>query len=347
MKYLKKFNELKSSTYRTAANRLKGLGHNRRAAAMTDYVATVEDKERIEKIKDSIKKYAHTGVFKASVVHEKVSRSGTERTVDYINPLAERGIEGEMTGNFHIALWFDEDVFHDRIWDYIAGENGVWLNFTLGIVPADEETASWFCTKERGVVGYDFYWGGIYSPNRPFSKITNDAGNFDPRPIGNENWESDKFVFEGRQEAVKFRKLMIDIFEERVEMPQYRSENPVEQVKKALASLPTFDKVAAVKRILAKYLPDNRFEDKAIKETIARTERVVHNNAAVSISHANAVEKLIDSSGGEWNREDATPEVVAKIAEEISAMIGEMTEAQYKLFLENSVRQIKLNDFYR
>ena len=343
MKYLKKFNELKSSTYRTAANRLKGLGHSRRAAVMTDYVATVEDKERIEKIKDSIKKYAHTGVFKASVVHEKVSRSGTERTVDYINPLAEKGIEGEMTGNFHIALWFDEDVFHDRIWDYIEGENGVWLNFTLGIVPADEETASWFSTKERGVAGYDFYWDGVYSPNRPFSKITNDAGNFDPRPIRNENWESDKFVFEGRQEAMKFRKLMIDIFEGRVEM----SYNPAEQVKKAIASIPTFDKVAAVKRILAKYLPDNRFEDKAIKETIARTERVVHNNAAVSIGHANAVEKLIDSSGGEWNREDATPEVVTKIAEEISTMIGEMTEAQYRLFVENSVKQLKINDFYR
>lgn len=332
MKYLKKFNELKSSTYRTAANRLKGLGHSRRAAAMTDYVAAVEDRERIEKIKDNREKYAHTGVFKASVVHEKTSGRGAERTVDYISPLAERGIEGEMTGNFHIALWFDEDVFHDRIWEYIKGENGVWLNFTLGIVPADEETASWFCTKERGVAGYDFYWEGIYSPNRPFSKITNDAGNFDPSPIRNENWESDRFVFEGRQEAMKFRKLMIDIFEGRAEMPY----DPAEQVKKALASLPTFDKVAAVKRILAKYLPDNRFEDKAIKEEIARFKR-----------YSDGLTKLIDSSGGEWNREDATPEVVAKIEEEISAMIGEMTEAQYRLFVEKSVRQIKLNDFYR
>ena len=332
MKYLKKFNELKSSTYKSAADKLKGLGHSRRSSIMSDYVATAEEKERFRKIKETRDNYAHTGVFKASVVFEKVEGRGENRVLSYVSPLKEKGIEGEMTGNFHLAFCFDEDIFSDRIWDYIEGENSAWLNFTLGITPADEETASWFCTEDRGMKGWDSYWDGLYVPSRPYARITNEAGNFDPKPIGNENWESDRFVFEGRTEAVKFRKLIIDIFEGKVTMPY----DPAGGVKKALAAMPTFDKVLAVKRILASSLPNNKFDDKKIKEMIAKHKR-----------WDDAVSKLIDSSGGEWNREDLTEEVVAKVTEEIAAMIDEMTEAQYKLFVEKSVKQIKLNDFYR
>jgi ABC-type iron transport system FetAB ATPase subunit len=100
--------------------------------------------------------------------------------------------------------------------------------------------------------------------------------------------------------------------------------------------MPTFDKVLAVKRILASSLPNIKFDDKNIKEMIARFGKYSH-----------ALSKLIDSSGGEWNREDLTEEVVTKASEEITAIIDEMTEAQYKLFVEKSVKQIKLNDFYR
>jgi hypothetical protein len=299
---------------------------------MSDYVATAEEKVRFRKIKETRDKYAHTGVFKASVVFEKVEGRGENRVLSYVSPLKEKGIEGEMTGNFHLAFSFDEDIFFDRISDYIDGENGAWLNFSLGITPADEETASWFYTEDRGMKRFDFYWDGLYVPNRPYARITNEAGNFDPKPIGNENWENDRFVFEGRTEAVKFRKLIIDIFEGKVAMPY----DPAGGVKKALAAMPTFDKVLAVKRILTSSLPNNKFDDKKIKEMIAKHKR-----------WDDAVSKLIDSSGGEWNREDLTEEVVAKVTEEIAAMIDELTEAQYKLFVEKSVKQIKLNDFYR
>jgi hypothetical protein len=57
--------------------------------------------------------------------------------------------------------------------------------------------------------------------------------------------------------------------------------------------------------------------------------------------------KLIDSSGGEWNRDDVTPEVVSKITEDIATMIDEMTETQYIIFVENSIKKLKVNDFYR
>jgi hypothetical protein len=164
MKYLKKFNELKSQTYTKAAKALQSLGHTRRAAVMTDYVATVEEKERIQKIKEKRETYAHTGVFKASIVFEKWEGINPNKTLTYVSPLKERGIEGEMTGNFHLAVWCDDDMFQDRLWDYVGGENDVWLNFTLGMVAADEETEEWFNTEDRGVKKWDFYWDGVYTP---------------------------------------------------------------------------------------------------------------------------------------------------------------------------------------
>jgi hypothetical protein len=324
MKYLKKFNELKSQTYTKAAKALQSLGHTRRAAAMTDYVATVEEKERLQRIKDKQAEYANTGVFRASIVFEKWEGTNPNRTLKYESPLKERGIEGEMTGNFHLAVWCDDDMFHDRLWDYVGGDNEIWLSFTLGMVAADEETEEWFNTEDRGVKKWDFYWDGIYTPNRPFVKLTNAVGNFDPQPMGNENWENDRFVFEGRAEAMKFRKFMIDLFEGRVEMPY----NPVATVKKSIAVLPTFDKVQAVRRILTNNLPDNRFTDENIKEMIVRFKR-----------YTDGVTKLIG--------DDVTPEVVAKITEEITTMIDEMTETQYRIFVDNSIKRLKVNDFYR
>jgi hypothetical protein len=45
--------------------------------------------------------------------------------------------------------------------------------------------------------------------------------------------------------------------------------------------------------------------------------------------------------------DDVTPEVVAKITEEITTMIDEMTETQYRIFVDNSIKRLKVNDFYR
>jgi nitrogen regulatory protein PII-like uncharacterized protein len=82
-----------------------------------------------------------------------------------------------------------------------------------------------------------------------------------------------------------------------------------------------------VRRILTNNLPDNRFTDENIKEMIIRFKRYTDKT------------KLIG--------DDVKPEVVAKITEEITAMIDEMTETQYRIFVDNSIKRLKVNDFYR
>lgn len=324
MKYLKKFNELKSSTYRRAAKMLQNDFPNR-AKAMTDYVASVEERERLERIKTKRETYAHTGVFKASIVLDKMEVSGSNRILHYVSPLKEKGIEGEMTGNFHLALFFDEGMLNDMMYDYISGStNIVWMNFTIGIVAADDETAEWFDHPEKGVRKWDFYWDGSYGPNRPYVKLTNDAGNFDPSPMRNEIWENDRFVFEGRKEAVKFRKLMIDIFEGLVDMPV----NLIDKVKKAITHLPTFDKTMETKRILERNIPGIKFE------SIEKLKRAI-----VNLKDLNNLIKE--------NSPDISEEVITKIVEEVTAMLNQKGEEEYRIFVDKSIRQIKLNDFYR
>ena len=48
MKYLKKFNELNSSTYLDASTKLNNFGHKKMAANLKDYGLKVADKEKIE-----------------------------------------------------------------------------------------------------------------------------------------------------------------------------------------------------------------------------------------------------------------------------------------------------------
>jgi len=319
MRYLVKFNELKSSTYRSAATKLKGLGHERRATELEGWVKSTEEREKIQRIKDTRAKWAHTGVFRCSILEQRSERTGSDVVRRFVDPTNYFAIDGkkvgsggpiQMTGNFHIAIFSDDDMFYDRLHDYKDGDGEMYINFTVGIVPADDETEEWFTSVDRGVGRWDFYYDGQYTPLRPWSRITNSAGNFDPQPIRNETWESDRFVFEGRAEAMKFRKLFIDVMSGAVEVPY----DPAKRVKEAFRSLPTPDKVMAMKRIL----PD------ASEEQI-REKMVCYPN---------------------WFRERMESLCGDKF-EEAMAMLEQKAEEQYAIFLEKAVKKIIVNEFYR
>ena len=159
MRYLVKFNELKSSTYKSAATKLKGLGHERRAGEIEKWIKTAEERERIQRIKDTRAKWAHTGVFRCSILEQRSERTGQDVVRRFVDPTNDYTIDGnkvgsggpiQMTGNFHIAIFSDDDMFYDRLHDYVS-DNDMYVNFTVGIVPADDETEEWFTSIDRGV----------------------------------------------------------------------------------------------------------------------------------------------------------------------------------------------------
>jgi hypothetical protein len=198
MKYLKKFNEeLKPSTYRSAADSLQRMGHKKRASNIRDWSDKVEKMES-EKIKSqSINLLKEFGSFKLIYFD-----SGKEI----------------LTGNFFINISsHDYYQFVDTYLDLID-ENGNFkhgdflINFDIGFIPADEETSEKFYNYER--LNNDAFWNSMYwnmilgiSIIRNGEKYINPNGDY--YIDGNDR---DRFTFFDRKEALNFRKLLSDAF---------------------------------------------------------------------------------------------------------------------------------------
>jgi hypothetical protein len=201
MKYLKKFNEeLRPSTYRTAANKLRQIGHVRRSSVLDDWSNKVENDNEVKERNDTINKLKEFGHFKMNFIKSK---------------------KVMMTGNFYIDIGgLDSYNFKDNYFDntvYSKSEGGsrvvshdVIMNFELGFIPADEETYKEFNELDiidREKIYYSLYW----NMNFGISIIRKGEEEINPNGYyyfdGN---DSDLFEFYDRKEASRFRKLLFD-----------------------------------------------------------------------------------------------------------------------------------------
>lgn len=187
MKYLKKFNEeLRPSTYRTAANKLRQIGHVRRSSVLDDWSNKVENDNEVKERNDTINKLKEFGHFKMNFIKSK---------------------KVMMTGNFYIDIsGLDSYNFKDNYFD----GHDVIMNFELGFIPADEETYKEFNELDiidREKIYYSLYW----NMNFGISIIRKGEEEINPNGYyyfdGN---DSDFFEFYDRKEANKFRKLLFD-----------------------------------------------------------------------------------------------------------------------------------------
>jgi hypothetical protein len=115
MKHIVKFNELNSSTYRSAASKLQKIGHNRRAKELSDW-SVLKDR------RDSINRWKRSGVFKLDL---------------YINT------KKIFTSDFYIAIELTESYFEDFCFDSLRNNfdcNDIIIPFELGIIPVDDLT---------------------------------------------------------------------------------------------------------------------------------------------------------------------------------------------------------------
>jgi len=117
MEHLKKFNELKSQTYKNAAAKLKTFGHGKREAELLDWSTQAKTREELEQWGKNREDFVKFGTYK----------------IDYTG-----GRFNEFTGNFHLNVILNEDYFEDEFSgiDKYGGE----LFFDIGVIPADEET---------------------------------------------------------------------------------------------------------------------------------------------------------------------------------------------------------------
>lgn len=209
MKYLKRFNEeLKGSTFRSAATKLKQLGHIRRSQEIESHAIDVEEREERERIEQRTKWLKEQAPFRLQYYKTKYNSATKSHDKDLL-----------CEGNFYIEPSFDDGWFSDSMYDYRSdgGRYGLFMYFEFGTTPADVETANTWKSIESKLSeeAYD----GIYYGTRLGIQVIPE-GHAVVSSNGKCYWDSrdnDIFIFANRSEAMRFKKLLIEALEGKIE----------------------------------------------------------------------------------------------------------------------------------
>jgi hypothetical protein len=229
MKYIKKFNELKSNTYERAAKKLRQIGHGNRAKKMEDHIEHVKEIERskefdlsMEKWKKNVEEYSKYGTFKFSI---KADTSENSRYKSYTNIIE--------SNEFYISIGFISDMFEDSI-HRIDPKPGYTEHVTMwiGLIPTSEEQIHRVIgTLKSNKLSPDFYNGFFFSNwigfKIEFEEDTIKVVNFgiDPYDEG-QNGEPNP---SDRRTAGKLKNLLVDILSNKIEYKNGDSDNTIFQ----------------------------------------------------------------------------------------------------------------------
>jgi len=204
MKHLRKFNEeLKSSTYASAANKLKNMGHIRRAGELEQWTKEVVNKEKDARELENFNSFKHDVPFKINLVKVKWNSNTKSRNHEIM-----------MSGNFYLKLSFDDSWARDSYVDNVhpdgVTEYSYNIPFEIGMMAADEESKEIFRLIEDKLS--DEVYEGVYYPQRLYYKLILEASR-EITPDGTFFWEcreNDEIMFENRAEALRFKKAFVD-----------------------------------------------------------------------------------------------------------------------------------------
>ncbi len=208
MKYLRKFNEeLKSSTYKSAATKLKQIGHIRRSGDIEKWSEEVAKKEMDAKELENYNEFKHDVPFKVSLVRSLYNGQGNPRTEEVL-----------VSGNFYIKPSFDSYWARDNYDDNVnhAGDGTMnyryMLPFDIGIMAADDETKEKFRALDaENKISEDLY-EGAYWPQRLYYPIIEEGSKI-VEPNGEYFWEckeNEELFFDSRSEAMRFKRMFVD-----------------------------------------------------------------------------------------------------------------------------------------
>lgn len=116
MRYLKKYNEeLKPETYLSAAQKLQKLGHQRRPEALRAYAEEIKQRQKEER---------------------------KAKTLEEAKKLGEYDIKfGDFVGRCYLYFSWINDDFDEYVQEFKSEDgSALWLRFSMGFIPVDEET---------------------------------------------------------------------------------------------------------------------------------------------------------------------------------------------------------------
>lgn len=192
------FEELKSSTYQSAATKLGQLGHSRRSSNLMDYSKLKKKEEEKLKVKEVYDDLSKWGEFELEVCTTKWNKD--IKSIEFSDSI--------LVGNFFITVRI-EDWISDMIsdWYWSGGKEGLIIPFEFGIMPSDSETLEKMQSNNLDKE----MWDGVWFPMRIWIKIheKNSIGVIVDKDPYVEIYENHRAFFTKRSEAIKFKNLFI------------------------------------------------------------------------------------------------------------------------------------------
>ena len=196
--------ELKPQTYISAADKLKNLGHIKRPEQLRAWAETIKQREVEAKHKMTLEQAKKLGQFQLRFVG--------------------RGSEIRFA-NCYIQLYFNSDYYlSEMLPEWLDGErNALWTQFMFGIHPVsseDLEVLDWYVggdVKQYTNGNNGIIWlQDVYINLTNQSHIAPDGVKLPMVSTGAVSIEGSEFsevYFSNRREAIKFRNLLVDLFE--------------------------------------------------------------------------------------------------------------------------------------
>ena len=118
MRYLRKYNEeLKSDTYKSAADKLAKMGHVKRPEELMKFHVAAKEKEKEEDKRKAIEEASELGTYKMTL----------------------NGPNVRFTGDFYVYFYWNNDNFDESYEDWKRFDtSSLWLQFDLAVLPASE-----------------------------------------------------------------------------------------------------------------------------------------------------------------------------------------------------------------
>jgi len=206
MIYIKRYNEeLRPYIYRQAGEKLTKLGHPKRGEKLSKWGDFMQDFNDNKIANDRLENGIKMGEYEIGLWNSKIKNDA---------PV--------ITGNFYLFLSIHVDAIRQRYEYWRSGEDQLWLEILMGIIPADSET--WSTLSEY--IQPDQMQYNTYFVNDIQLNISD---SFDAEYVEDPTFEPDgtfgfspthespyTAFFMNRADAVKFRKILIDIFEGRI-----------------------------------------------------------------------------------------------------------------------------------
>ena len=203
IKYLSTNEELKPQTYISAADKLTKLGHIKRPEQLKSWAETIKQREIDTKHKMALEEAKKLGQFQLRFVG--------------------RGSEIRFE-NCYIQLYFNSDYYlSEMLPEWLDGErNTLWPQFMFGVHPVsseDLEVLNWF---SGDIKDYTNRANGIIWLQDVYINLTNqDCKDVNgvklpmvsTGAVSIECSEFSEVYFSNRREAIKFRNLLVDLFE--------------------------------------------------------------------------------------------------------------------------------------